>query len=139
MIGDEERREVAAKLRGIDRFHDEEGDVVDPNDVARALGLDWADGMWFYSYYVERLADLMDVPTTVPDPADAERREIARKLRYQAVYGEGATLSEWWARLQAITTGEDDFPDPRSLFMRLAGLIDGSACAEEQSEEVEDD
>ena len=69
--------------------------------------------------------------------SDEERREIARKLRYQAVYGETATLSEWWARLQSIATGEDDFPDPRSLFMRLAGLIDGSACASEQGEEVE--
>ena len=56
--------------------------------------------------------------------SDEERREIARQLSRCAMYGEGATLSEWWARLQAITTGEDDFPDPRSLFMRLAGLID---------------
>lgn len=136
MTSDEERREVAARLRGIDCFHDEEGDVVDPHDVARALGLGWADGMWLYASYVDRLADLIDVPTTVPDPADAERREIARELRYQALYGEGATLSEWWARLQAITTGEDDFPDPRSLFMRLAGLIGDAACADEQSAEV---
>lgn len=59
---------------------------------------------------------------------DEERREIAQELRHYAVYGEGATLSEWWARLQSIATGEDDFPNPRSLFMRLAGLIDGSAC-----------
>lgn len=70
---------------------------------------------------------------------DEERREIAQELRRYAVYGEGATLSEWWARLQSIATGEDDFPNPRSLFMRLAGLIDGSACADDQSEEVEDD
>lgn len=56
--------------------------------------------------------------------SDEERKEIAQELRHYAVYGEGATLSEWWARLQSIATGEDDFPDPRSLFMRLAGLID---------------
>ena len=56
--------------------------------------------------------------------SNEERREIAQELRHYAAYGEGATLSEWWARLQSIVTGEDDFPDPRSLFMRLAGLID---------------
>lgn len=56
--------------------------------------------------------------------SDEERREIAQELRYYAAYGEGATLPEWWVRLQSIANGEDDFPDPRSLFMRLAGLID---------------
>ena len=69
--------------------------------------------------------------------SDEKRREVAQELRHCAVYGEGATLTEWWARLQCIATGEDDFPDPRSLFMRLAGLIDGPSCADEQSEEVE--
>ena len=63
--------------------------------------------------------------------SDEERKQIAQELRHYAVYGEGATLSEWWARLQSIVTGEDDFPYPRSLFMRLAGLID--------SAEVDDD
>lgn len=56
--------------------------------------------------------------------SDEERKEIAQELRHYAVYGEGATLSEWWARLQSIATGDSDFSDPRSLFMRLAGLID---------------
>ena len=56
--------------------------------------------------------------------SDEKHKEIAQELRHCAVYGEGATLTEWWARLQSIATGEDDFPDPRSLFMRLAGLID---------------
>ena len=56
--------------------------------------------------------------------SDEKRREVAQELRHCAVYGEGATLTEWWARLQSIVTGEDDFSDPRSLFMRLAGLID---------------
>ena len=56
--------------------------------------------------------------------SDEVRKEIAQELRHCAVYGEGATLPEWWARLQSIATGDDDFPDPRSLFMRLAGLID---------------
>ena len=56
--------------------------------------------------------------------SDEERREIAQELRRYAMYADGDTLSGWWARLQYIATGEDDFPDPRSLFMRLAALID---------------
>lgn len=70
--------------------------------------------------------------------SDEERSEIAQELRHYAAYADGDTLSGWWARLQYIATGEDDFPDPRSLFMRLAGLIDGSACADEQSTEVDE-
>ena len=71
--------------------------------------------------------------------SDEERREIAQELRHYAAYAEGDTLLGWWARLQSIATGEDDFPDPRSLFMRLAGLIDRAACAGEQRAEVNDD
>ena len=71
--------------------------------------------------------------------SNEKRREIAHELSFQAMYGEGATLSEWWARLQSIATGEDDFPDPRRLFMRLARLMDDAACADEQSAEVGDD
>lgn len=70
--------------------------------------------------------------------SDEKRREIAQELRHYAVYGEDETLSGWWARLQFIAMDYDDFPDPRSLFMRLAGLIDGSACADEQSTEVDE-
>lgn len=70
--------------------------------------------------------------------SDEKRRGIAQELRHYAAYADGDTLSGWWARLQYIATGEDDFPDPRSLFMRLAGLMDGSACADEQSTEVDE-
>ena len=71
--------------------------------------------------------------------SDEERKEISQELRHYAVYGEDETLLGWWARLHFIATGDDDVPDPRALFMRLAGLIDGSACADEQGEEVDDD
>lgn len=56
--------------------------------------------------------------------SDEKRREVAEELRHSAVYGEDETLLGWLARLYFIATDEDDFPDPRSLFMRLAGLID---------------
>lgn len=60
--------------------------------------------------------------------SDEKRREIAQELRHYAAYGEGATLSEWWARLHFIATDEDDFPDPRPVLKCLAGLIDRPTC-----------
>lgn len=91
---------------------------------------------------VDELADMQATVTLRAEGGgavitDEERREIARELRRCAVYGEDETLLGWWERLHFIATGDDDFIDMRSLFMRLAGLIDGSACADEQSEEVE--
>lgn len=68
--------------------------------------------------------------------SDEERKEIAQELRHCAAYGEGATLLGWWARLHFIVMDDDDFPDTRSLFMRLSGLVDCAACADEQSAEV---
>lgn len=54
---------------------------------------------------------------------DEERRNMASSLRHDAAYGEGS-LSEWWGRLQFIVLDEDDFPNPRQVFRRLADLID---------------
>ena len=56
--------------------------------------------------------------------SDEERKEIAQELRHYAAYGEDETLLGWWARLHFVVTSDDDFPDPRTLFMRLAELID---------------
>lgn len=60
--------------------------------------------------------------------SDEERREVAQSLRHCSAYGDGANLSEWWARLQEVATGEVDFPSPRELFERLADLIDRPTC-----------
>lgn len=54
---------------------------------------------------------------------DATRNNIADQLKHDAVYRDDSSLSEWWARLQSVACECEDFPDPRSLFMRLAGLI----------------
>ena len=55
--------------------------------------------------------------------SDKERRNMASSLRHDAAYGEGS-LSEWWGRLQFIILDEEDFPNPREVFERLADLID---------------
>ena len=54
---------------------------------------------------------------------DATRNSVADQLEHDAVYRDGSSLSEWWARLQSVACDYEDFPDPRSLFTRLAGLI----------------
>lgn len=54
---------------------------------------------------------------------DATRNSVADQLEHDAVYLDGPSLSEWWARLQSVACDYEDFPDPRSLFTRLAGLI----------------
>lgn len=48
---------------------------------------------------------------------------MASSLRRDAAYG-GGSLHEWWGRLQFIVLIEDDFPNPRKVFRRLADLID---------------
>ena len=58
--------------------------------------------------------ELADMQTTVLDLTETTR----------TAHGEDETLLGWWVRLHFIATGDDDFPDMRSLFMRLAGLID---------------
>lgn len=54
---------------------------------------------------------------------DEERRNMASILRHDAAYG-GGSLHEWWGRLQFIILDEEDFPNPREVFERLADLID---------------
>lgn len=55
--------------------------------------------------------------------SNEERRNMASSLRHDAAYGEGS-LSEWWGRLQFIVLDEEDFPNPREVFEKLAALID---------------
>lgn len=54
---------------------------------------------------------------------DEERRNMASSLRHDAAYGDGS-LYEWWGRLQFIVLDEEDFPNPRQVFRRMADLID---------------
>lgn len=68
--------------------------------------------------------------------SDKERRNMASSLRHDAAYGEGS-LSEWWGRLQFIVLDEDDFPNPRKVFRRLADLIDRPTCRNIYAETVE--
>lgn len=62
--------------------------------------------------------------------SDEERRNMANSLRHDAAYGDGLP-SEWWGRLQFIVLDEDDFPNPREVFERMADLIDPEGGSDE--------
>lgn len=68
--------------------------------------------------------------------SNEERRNMASSLRHDAAYGEGS-LSEWWGRLQFIVLDEEDFPNPREVFERLADLIDRPTCRKRIPDEME--
>ena len=58
MVSDEEHRDVAYRLRETLI-----GGIADPDDVYEALGI-YQDCGWFTKSGVERLAELVDRPTT---------------------------------------------------------------------------
>lgn len=63
MACDGERRIVAERLRSIVRTDGEDGGLVYSGDLARAIGLDWANDDELFAGCVDRLADLVDRPT----------------------------------------------------------------------------
>lgn len=60
MPTDEERREVAKRLRGIEAVQFDEGELVDCGEVEAELGLASDDGAWYRLEDVLRLADLIE-------------------------------------------------------------------------------
>ena len=61
-IDDNERREVAKKLRNLDVRKYDAYRLIHPYDVEAALGLEPDDEYWFTADSVYRLADLIDRP-----------------------------------------------------------------------------
>ena len=66
MINDENRREVAQKLRDIKRVDLGNGLVCLSCDLGEVLGFDWADDSHIFEFSVDLLADLIDRPTCKP-------------------------------------------------------------------------
>lgn len=133
MIDDEKRRETARRLRDA-------ADKADPalgvpeTEILCILDVDLGGARGFADRQdVLNLAYLMDCPISdneaevvVDEIDEAEKtpQEIAAELRYAANYGDSETLAGWWNRLQSAVLRDDDFPDPRETFKRLAELID---------------
>lgn len=59
MITDEERREIAAKLRELG-VCELDGEFIDCGEVEDALGLVSDDGAWYEAQWVLHLADLIE-------------------------------------------------------------------------------
>ncbi len=69
---DEERREVARRLRGVEPVELDDGEFVDCGEVEAELGLRSDDGAWYEADAVRRLADLIE-----PEP-ERTCRAVAR-------------------------------------------------------------
>ena len=69
MISDEERREAARRLRGLE-VCELDGEFIDCGEVEDALGLVSDDGVWYEAEGVMRLADLL-VPSEEQNGPDA--------------------------------------------------------------------
>ena len=60
MVTDDERREVAAKLRELVADWFDDGEFYDRGEVEDVLGLATDDGAWYEAAGVRRLADLIE-------------------------------------------------------------------------------
>lgn len=70
MIDDNQRREVAQKLRDIKRVDLGNGLVCLSCDLGEVLGFDWADDYHIFEFSVDLLADLIDRPTCKKEEHD---------------------------------------------------------------------
>lgn len=108
-IDDNERREVAKKLRNLDVRKYDAYHLVHPYDVEAALGLEPDDEYWFTADSVYRLADLIDRPIAneMRECNDIEeRRKIANRLRgLDSKIGDRDTLSSAVDELRMAVCG----------------------------------
>lgn len=63
-VRDEQCREIAKKLRGIESCEMDGEELCDCAEVECALGLVSDDGAWYQADGVRKLAELIDVPTS---------------------------------------------------------------------------
>lgn len=108
-IDDNERREVAKKLRNLDVRKDDAYHLIHPYDVEAALGLEPDDEYWFTADSVYRLADLIDRPIANEMREcneNEERRKIANRLRgLDSKIGDRDTLSSAVDELRMAVCG----------------------------------
>lgn len=132
MITDEKRRDIARGLRAVAERSESVPGVPESDIFCILIGVGGAE-VFSDKQDVLDLADLIDRPIAagasgaeVDEVSETEvtPREIAAELRYAANYGDSETLAGWWSRLQSAVLRDDDFPNPRETFRRLAELID---------------
>lgn len=154
MPTDDERREVAAKLRELEPSEFDDGEFYDSWEVIDALGVAGDDGAWFEAASVRRLADLIEPPLQCPyydsgkhwcdvydEPAinrdallklaDAMDKEAdaADEAARRAMLPWGEPMGERAARRKRGATTDRELRDACTL--RAAALIVREACGEE--------
>lgn len=136
-IDDNERREVAKKLRNLDVRKYDAYHLIHPYDVEAALGLEPDDEYWFTADSVYRLADLIDrqIANEMRECNDIEeRRKIANRLRgLDSKIGDRDTLSSAVDELRmavcgnaAISPVEYSVRNLVGFALELADLIEGN-------------
>ena len=87
-ISDDERREVAARLRALEPWaHFDVGDPIFRKEFEEALGLEYVIGDSYDAVDIRRLADLIDRPTRCMKMTnnDERRKEVQRLCAMAAV------------------------------------------------------
>lgn len=78
MPTDDERREVAKKLRELGVYEGYDGEIYDRAEVEDAFGLVTDDGAWYEGNGVQHLADLIEpVPKRTCQMVEVETGELA--------------------------------------------------------------
>lgn len=85
MVTDDDRREVARRLRGLE-VCEFDGEFIDCGEVENVLGLVSDDGAWYEAEGVTRLADLIEPDSTIPtdsgEAALASVEGLVREMRH---------------------------------------------------------
>ena len=113
---DEERREVARKLRGIEAVQFDEGELVDCGEVETELGLASDDGAWCRLEDVLRLADLIE-----PEPERTCRAEVLRCREDDGSQSACLVCSECGEKLRYREVAADDGEPDYELLPYCAG------------------
>ena len=98
MTTDDERREVARRLHGLE-VCELDGEFIDCVEVESVLGLVSDDGAWYEAEGVMRLADLIEPDPTSSDKAPTFDREALLALADEMEFdGAGALDDEDWCK-----------------------------------------
>lgn len=97
-ISDDEHREVAARLRALKPWeHFDVGDPIFREEFEEALGLEYVIGDSYDAVCIRRLADLIDRPTTKPEPAGP----IYWRCRNCGVFNHRAAVTDFIGEMPA--------------------------------------
>lgn len=122
MISDDERRDVARRLREMEPFQFDDGEFIDCGEVEDALGLVSDDGAWYEAEDVMRLADLIE-PSIPSDPGEAGLASVDGFIR-EMRHSTKEEQNEYSAMLEKMSV--ELHPVDRDALLKLADEIDAN-------------